>query len=345
MKRTVPSGSSITCSASAGSSARRVDARRDELRRRQPRVRGREHERLARRAGEAVESGGDELLQPLGNRQRLRRIADAPVGAERPRELERVERVPARDLVQPEQRRPRRPAGRAGRRRSRWIAPTLSGPTRNRSIRSGSSALLDRRRPARPRRAAASRRAGSVASGSRRSANPSALADEASSHWRSSIATTSSPSSGEQLAARSEPRHRAPAGRRPDCRTHPRPAARPRAPAAGAAVRAGSTSSRASSNRSPRPACASPRSDSAGREESTRNPRARADVDGGAARASTCRSRPRPRARSRSGLAGARRSRNAYSEPSSSSLPTTSTAIVSPPRSAPPGRRAAGRGR
>ena len=36
------------------------------------------------------------------------------------------------------------------------------------------------------------------ASGSRRSANPSALADEASSHWRSSIATTS-PSLGQQL--------------------------------------------------------------------------------------------------------------------------------------------------
>ena len=45
-----------------------------------------------------------------------------------------------------------------------------------------------------------------LVSGSRRSANPSALADEASSHWRSSIATTSPSSASSCKALRTRPR-------------------------------------------------------------------------------------------------------------------------------------------
>ena len=88
-----------------------LDPRAGELCRRQARIRGREHEHLARRSFEAVETGGDELLQPLGDGQRLRRVPHRAVGAKRPRELERVERIPARHGVQPQQRRPRHAAG------------------------------------------------------------------------------------------------------------------------------------------------------------------------------------------------------------------------------------------
>ena len=83
-----------------------LDPRAGKLRRRQTRIRGREHEHLVRRGLETVETGGDELLQPFGDRQRLRRIPHRAVGAERPCEFERVERIPARHLVQPEQGRP-----------------------------------------------------------------------------------------------------------------------------------------------------------------------------------------------------------------------------------------------
>ena len=89
----------------------RVDPRAGELCRRQARIRGGEHENLTRRGLEAVETGGDELLQPFGDGQRLRRVAHGAVGAERPRELERVERVASRHRVQSQERRPRHAAG------------------------------------------------------------------------------------------------------------------------------------------------------------------------------------------------------------------------------------------
>ena len=88
-----------------------LDPGAGKLCRSQARIRGREHEHLARRCVEAVEAGGDELLQPFGDGERLRRIRHRAVGAERPRKLERVERIPARHRVQPEQRRPGQAVG------------------------------------------------------------------------------------------------------------------------------------------------------------------------------------------------------------------------------------------
>ena len=78
-----------------------------ELRHGESPVCGSEHECLVRHAGEAVKPGGHELLQPRRNRQRLRRISNRTVRTQRACDLERVERVAARRLVQPEQRRPR----------------------------------------------------------------------------------------------------------------------------------------------------------------------------------------------------------------------------------------------
>ena len=83
-----------------------LDAEIPELGHRQPRMRGGEHERFARHAGEAGEPGGHELLQPLGDGQRQCRISNRALCAQRPSELEGIERVAARRLVQPEQRRP-----------------------------------------------------------------------------------------------------------------------------------------------------------------------------------------------------------------------------------------------
>ena len=162
------------------------------------------------------------------------------------------------------------------------------------------------------------------ASGSRRSANPSALADEASSHWRSSIASTSPSSARSSSALRTAtPSARWSTG--PLLR--PRRAAPPRAPGAGAASAPADVSSRTPSSRSPRPTCASARSDSAGRVESTRSPRPRASST--AARQSV--DFPIPASPSSAIAIGpspaACRSKNADSALSSSSLPTTSIAI------------------
>ena len=92
-----------------------LDAQVAELGHGQPCVRGGEHERFARHAGEAGEPGGHELLQPLGDGQRLCRIPNRALCAHRPSELEGIERVAARRLVQPEQCRAVPPCGRAGR--------------------------------------------------------------------------------------------------------------------------------------------------------------------------------------------------------------------------------------
>ena len=70
----------------------------------QPAVRAGEQQRRAASRPAAVEPSADERLQRLRDRQRLRRI---DVRAERAGELEREERVPARGLVEAEQRRPR----------------------------------------------------------------------------------------------------------------------------------------------------------------------------------------------------------------------------------------------
>ena len=88
-------------------------------------------------------------------------------------------------------------------------------------------------------------------SGSRRSANPSAFADEASSHWRSSIATTSPSSASSCTALRTAtPSARVSTGRPPASSTRSATSSARRC----GAVREGRTSSSTPSKRSPRPA-------------------------------------------------------------------------------------------
>ena len=108
-------------------------------------------------------------------------------------------------------------------RRRPWIAPTLSGPTDSRSTAPGSAGSSAA--GASPRRA---RRILIGSRSSRRSANESAFADAGSSHWTSSIASTSAPRFGQldQRVVHRRPRRRA--GRRRD-RPPPRAEALPRA--------------------------------------------------------------------------------------------------------------------
>ena len=155
-------------------------------------------------------------------------------------------------------------------RRSRWSAPTLSGPTGSRWTRSAPSACSSAGR-LRVRRRRAGRAAGArCVAPSLRSANASAAADDASNHWRSSIATSSGPSSASSCSAL---RVAIPSARGS---TASASASSSRSATSSArrlgAGSDGRTSSRTSSSRSPSPACASPRSASAGRDERTRNP-------------------------------------------------------------------------
>ena len=209
------------------------------------------------------------------------------------------------------------------------MAPTLSGPTRTRSIRSGSSepSTADARTASSSRRVQSSN---TLAPGRRRRANPSALADESSNHCRSSIASNT----GSFAVSDS----RAPRTATPSARTSTaRPAASSISSATSSArrrggVNPGRTSSSVPSSRSPSPACASPPSDSAGCDKRTRSPRPRASST--AARQSV--DLPIPASPS-SAIAigpriGARRSRNADNELSSASLPTTSVATWIPHR-------------
>ena len=80
--------------------------------------------------------------------------------------------------------------------------------------------------------------------------------------------------------ARCEQQHREPADP-PEARRHPRPGARPRAPGAEAPSMPARRRASTSSNRSPRPAWASPRSDSAGREREHAPPPPARGFDGG----------------------------------------------------------------
>ena len=155
----------------AGSAGRRPCLRR------RPQCRH-ERERVARRHREAVETGADKVLQRRRNRQRLEQVDTLVEDA---------------DELQPEQ---RVAARRSWMRSSVWRgnglpkrswrilcrAPTLSGPIRSRSTSTAcSSSAASRRRATTSRTAPPSRR---------RSAKARALADDASSHWTSSIATT-----------------------------------------------------------------------------------------------------------------------------------------------------------
>jgi hypothetical protein len=83
-----------------------ADPRLGELGEGQARLRRDEHERVASSPVEPAEPRGDELLEALGDRQWSRGVTDGVAGVERTRELEGVERVASRDLVDAEQRRP-----------------------------------------------------------------------------------------------------------------------------------------------------------------------------------------------------------------------------------------------
>ena len=202
--------------------------------------------------------------------------AHRAVGAERPRQLERVERIPARRLVQPEQRRPGQAMGEQAAqdlmRRADAERPT--GSARPCPSRASSTAVDCCGSP--------SRRVQSnemSASGNRRSANPTALADEASSHCRSSIAITSPSSASSSRALRTAtPSARwstPPSGAssissatsRPGAAARSGPAAPPRE-----RRRTGRQGRRGQGRAPTRPAAT----------ESTRSPRARAVLDRGA---------------------------------------------------------------
>ena len=322
-----PCSNSITCLASsAGSRALCSMPTRPSSVTVSRRVCRREHESLARLACEAVEPGGHELLQPLGDGQRLRRIGERAVGTQRPRELEGIERIAARCLVQPEQRRPRhRAESRAAEQLMRRA--DAERPDSNAIDPVGVERGLDRRRllarvePTRPEQQHAASRA----------------AGEARTRARSPRRRRAT--GGRRSRRRARPRRAAASALRtatPSARgSTGRPAASSTRSATSSARRCGAvsegrTSSRAPSNRSPRPAWARPRSDSAGREESTRSPRPRA------ASTAALQSVDFPIPASPSSAiaigpgAAVRRSRNAYRDLRSSSLPMTSTAMCSP---------------
>ena len=98
----------------------RTDPRPLEQVRRGRAQRREERERAAGRRGKPREPLVDDLLERLGNRQRLRRVG---VGVDDPRQLEGEERVPARPLVDAQQRLAGEGTVEPGR-RNRWIAST-----------------------------------------------------------------------------------------------------------------------------------------------------------------------------------------------------------------------------
>ena len=323
VNRTVPCSSSITCSRSAGSSALCSMPARPSS------------ETVSRACAEASTSAS--CVAPVKPSSRADTSSSSRSGTgsgcvgsangalahQRPGELERIERVAARGLVQPQQRRP------CHRRESRprsswWIAPTLSGPTRTRSIRSGSSAFSTARRLLALLRADASRRAACSprAAGEARTRARSPTRHRATGGRRSRRRARPR----RAAAARCEPQLRAPAGR-PDGPPHPRGGARPRAPDAaapsGPAGRLRELRRTGRPGRRGRARC----SDSAGREESTRNPRPRA-VSTAALQSVDFPIPASPSSAIATGPAAAsRRSRNAYRDLRSSSLPMTSTAM------------------
>ena len=83
---------------------------------------------------------------------------------------------------------------------SRWSAPTLSGPTCSSWMPSAPSACSNAEAWTPPTRRRASSRS-RLSEVSRRNANASAPADDASSHWRSSIASRSGASSVRNCSA------------------------------------------------------------------------------------------------------------------------------------------------
>ena len=206
-------------------------------------------------------------VQRLGNAQRLRGV---DVRAQSPGELERVERVSTGRLVHAQEGR----AWRAVSPRCAWRSWCSGAEAERADVQPLDS--VGRRSPARApapphlRRGDARAAGGSAARRSRRSANASALAEDGSSHWTSSIARTTGPSAARTSSAL-RPRRRACADRTPSGSSSTRSASSSaRRLGVGSA---GRHSSSTSSNRSPSPAWVSPRSASAGRDIRTSKPR------------------------------------------------------------------------
>jgi hypothetical protein len=162
-----------------------------------------------------------------------------------------------------------------------------------------------------------------LAASSLRSANDSALDEDGSSHWTSSIAITTG---SRLLRASSAPRTPTASARRstgsPEASSTSSATSRARRLGA---LSIGRTSSRTPSNRSPSPALASPRSASAGRDERTRRPRRASSIP-----ASQRVDFPTPGSPSSTSAAGppSAWSKKARIEASSSSLPTISSVML-----------------
>ncbi len=178
MKRIVPRSRSTTlrCNCRGERARRRAGSLQERLRRRPQRRR--ERERVARRRREAGETRADELLQRRRNRQRLERV---DILVEHAGELQREERIPARLLMDAQQRLAcERPP-----------EAVVKEPVQRTDAERSDPAAVRRPPPARARTApAGGRRPAGRLPSRRRSAKASALADEESSHWTSSIATT-----------------------------------------------------------------------------------------------------------------------------------------------------------
>ena len=150
--------------------------------RRRPQRRG-ERERLARGRGQSGESRTHELFERLRNRERLERV---DVLVENAGQLQRKERIPARRLVDAEQRLPReRPAESVA--KQPMERADAERPNRQPLDSLRTERLLDPRRlPSVDEPPGEQHSTGLAAS--LRSANASALDEDGSSHWTSSTA-------------------------------------------------------------------------------------------------------------------------------------------------------------
>ena len=270
----------------------RRDARPLQERLRRRAQRRDERERLARGRRKRGDPRAHELVERLGNRQRLERV---DVGVERAGQLQREERIAARPLVDAEQRLPREgpaepvaqePVDRADAERSHRQPPDALRAER----------LLEPRR-LRPLDEPPGEQQAHVAR-----VEPSQRERERARRGRVEPLDVVDGDQHRARARRAASARRAPPrrarGDRPGRPTPPRAAARPRAPAAAAAPARAARRRATPSNRSPSPAWARPRSASAGRARARAAP-ARGRARPRRARASTSRCPPRPPARAR----------------------------------------------
>ena len=319
VKRIAPSSRSITCAATAGSSTSVATPARSRsgLRRRAQR-RG-EPERLRRRGGKPGDPRAHELFERLRNRQRPSRV---DVRVENAGQLEREERVPARPLVDAEQRlageRPAEPVPQEPMERADAERPHRQAPDGLRAERPlESRRLLRRRAPPGEQQAhglAPSRAERERQRVRRRGIEPLEIVDRDEER----------PVLARATAARCESRSRARADRPRSSAASSRRSATSSARRLGAAAPAGPRRGRP---RTDRPAQREP-----GRARlrpvatRARAIPARAHARRPQARASTSRSPPRPRARVRTALR--RSSTKERTEASSSSLPMIGVTVA-----------------